>query len=112
MATGNPIKHVVIIVKENHAFDNYFGQFPGCEGDPTLGTCPVPPNVSPRHDHQAWLERANHAVHEQYTKDDITSYFAYAKQFTLCDHYFTDVAGPSTPNHLMLIALAKGRHGQ
>ena len=62
------------------------------------------PDVSPRHDHQAWLERADHAVHEQYTKDDITSYFAYAKQFTLCDHYFTDVAGPSTPNHLMLIA--------
>src|SRR2546423_11509579 len=104
MVPANPIQHVVIIVKENHAFDNYFGKFPGCEGDPTLGTRPVPPNVSPRHEHQAWLERADHAVHEQYTKDDITSYFAYAKQFTLCDHYFTDVAGPSTPNHLMLIA--------
>ena len=27
-----PIKHVVIIVKENHTFDNYFGSFPGAEG--------------------------------------------------------------------------------
>ena len=24
-------------------------------------------------------------------------------EYTLCDNYFTDVAGPSTPNHLMLI---------
>ena len=34
------------------------------------------------------------------------AYFAYARQFTLCDHSFTDVAGPSTPNHLMLITAA------
>src|SRR5205814_1219513 len=27
-----------------------------------------------------------------------------ARQFALCDNYFTDVAGPSTPNHLMLIS--------
>jgi phospholipase C len=27
-----PIKHVVVIVKENHTFDNYFGSFPGAEG--------------------------------------------------------------------------------
>ncbi|GAC1349410.1 MAG: alkaline phosphatase family protein [Ktedonobacteraceae bacterium] len=104
MAPANPIQHVVIIVKENHAFDNYFGKFPGCEGDATLDPCPNPPNVLPRHDHQAWLERATHAVHEQYSGTNIPSYFAYAKQFTLCDHYFTEIAGPSTPNHLMLIA--------
>jgi phospholipase C len=104
MTSGSPIHHVVIVVKENHAFDNYFGTFPGAEGDATLAPCPDPPHVSPRHDHQAWLERATHAVHQQYAQRNIPSYFAYAKQFTLCDHYFTDVAGPSTPNHLMLIA--------
>jgi phospholipase C len=104
MVPGSPIQHVVIIVKENHAFDNYFGQFPGCEEDSTLDPCPNPPDVSPQHDHQAWLERANQAVHKQYASGNIPSYFAYAKQFTLCDHYFTDVAGPSIPNHLMLIA--------
>jgi phospholipase C len=27
-----PIKHVVVIVKENHTFDNYFGSFPGADG--------------------------------------------------------------------------------
>ena len=28
----NPIEHVVIIVKENHGFDNYFGTFPRANG--------------------------------------------------------------------------------
>jgi len=104
MAPGSPIQHVVIIVKENHTFDNYFGQFPNAEGDATLGPCPVPPDISPRNDHQAWLERATLAVRQQYTAQDISPYFAYAEQFTLCDQYFTEVAGPSTSNHLMLIA--------
>src|SRR5207244_84141 len=43
------------------------------------------------------------AVGEQFVEQDIPAYFAYARQFTLCDNYFTDVAGPSTPNHIMLI---------
>jgi phospholipase C len=29
MRLTSPIKHVVIIVKENHGYDNYFGPFPG-----------------------------------------------------------------------------------
>jgi phospholipase C len=32
VAPTMPIKHVVVIVKENHTFDNYFGSFPGAEG--------------------------------------------------------------------------------
>ncbi len=32
LATSTPIKHLVVLVKENHAFDNYFGTFPGVEG--------------------------------------------------------------------------------
>ena len=34
----NPIKHVVFLVKENHTFDNYFGQYPGAEGATEGGT--------------------------------------------------------------------------
>src|SRR5712692_6150462 len=30
-----PIRHVVVIMKENHAFDNYFGTFPGVDGIPS-----------------------------------------------------------------------------
>jgi phospholipase C len=54
------IKHVVIVMQENHSFDNYFGTYPGADGIPGLagnpGTVPcVPdPNVGgcdkPYHD--------------------------------------------------------------
>jgi phospholipase C len=98
-----PIEHVVIIVKENHTFDCYFGKYPGADGDPTLAPAASPPDVDPSHDHTTWLNRATKAVREQYGQADIPGYWAYASQFTLCDRYFTDVAGPSTPNHLMLI---------
>ena len=30
-----PIEHVIVIIKENHTFDNYFGSFPGAEGTTT-----------------------------------------------------------------------------
>src|SRR5437870_384364 len=30
-----PIQHVIVIMKENHAFDNYFGTFPGADGIPS-----------------------------------------------------------------------------
>jgi phospholipase C len=39
------IKHVVVIVKENHTFDNFFGSFPGVNGSPKDGNgvpqCPT-----------------------------------------------------------------------
>lgn len=99
----SPIQHVVIIVKENHGFDNYFGTFSGAEGL-AMAHSPNPPPQDPDHRHAAWLTRQRTAVRQQFLEADIPQYFAYARQFTLCDHYFTDVAGPSTPNHLMLLA--------
>ena len=35
-----PIRHVVVIMKENHAFDNYFGTFPGVDGIPSVMSLP------------------------------------------------------------------------
>ena len=103
MAGENPIEHVVLIIKENHSFDNYFGSFPGVNGA-TFQRAPNPPPLDHDHKHEAWLVRKQKAPRQQFVEQDIPAYFAYARQFTLCDHYFTDVAGPSTPNHLMLIA--------
>ncbi len=99
----SPIEHVIIIVKENHGFDNYFGTFPGANGDAKLASAPNPPASDPSHTHESWLIRHTTAAKLQYHEADIPDYFAYARQFTLCDNYFTAVAGPSTPNHLMLI---------
>jgi phospholipase C len=97
------IEHIVIIVKENHAFDNYFGAFPNANGA-RLGQAQNPPPSDPPHDHLTWMHRASDSrFHLQYTENDISGYFNYARKYTLCDNYFTEVAGPSTPNHLMLI---------
>src|SRR5262249_9624125 len=101
---ASPIKHVVIIVKENHTFDNYFGKFPGANGDAKLKPAPNPPSFDPDHRHKAWMDRAtDHRYEIQYSSKEIPEYFKLAQQFTLCDNYFSEVAGPSTPNHLMLI---------
>ncbi len=101
--TANPIQHVVIIVKENHCFDNYFGTFPGADGM-AMPHSHNPPQHDPDHRHSAWLNRHNNVILVQFVEQDIPAYFAYARQFTLCENYFSDVAGPSTPNHLMLVA--------
>src|SRR6266436_8887106 len=106
MKPHNPIDRVVIIVKENHSFDNYFGTFPGTNGAKLAAAQDPPAGGDPPHNHAAWLERATHAAKEQYGEKDIPAYFSFARQFTLCDNYFTEVASQSEPNHLMLIAAA------
>ena len=91
------IEHIVIIVKENHSFDNYFGTLPGADGQ-HLERAPNPPPFDPPHDHLTWMHRAGTSrFHMQYTSDDISDYFSYAKNYTVCDRYFSEVAGPSTP---------------
>jgi phospholipase C len=102
MSPQAAIQRIVIIFKENHAFDNYFGTLRGVNGS-ALAHSPNPPLVDPDHRHQAWLTRTATAPREQFFETDIPTYFSYARQFTIADNYFTDVAGPSTPNHLMLL---------
>ena len=74
-----PIEHVVIIVKENRTFDNYFGTLPGADGQ-QLGHAPNPPPGDPPHDHLTWMRRAGDSrFHLQYISDDIPNYFRYAR---------------------------------
>ncbi len=40
-ATATPVKHLFILVKENHAFENYFGDLPGVLGYPPNGSFPT-----------------------------------------------------------------------
>ncbi len=85
-ANQSPIKHVVIIVKENHGYDNYFGTFPGGNGVP-LPPSPNPPPKDPDHGHAAWLTRDTTAPRVAFPKSDIPHYWGYAEQFALCDNY-------------------------
>jgi phospholipase C len=42
---NTPIEHFIVLMQENHTFDNYFGMYPGADGIPA-GTCmPTDPTV-------------------------------------------------------------------
>ena len=128
----NPIKHIVIMDKENRTFDNMFGTFPGANGsttytDPFGRTHPLthqPDRLredidhSPEAAHLAdnkgkmnMFSRLHGATQggvdladSQFYQSDIPNYWAYAKTFALADSFFSTVAGPSFPNHLFSIA--------
>src|SRR5512142_1116113 len=36
--TNTPIQHIILLMQQNHTFDNYFGTYPGADGLP-VGTC-------------------------------------------------------------------------
>ncbi len=128
----NKIQHIIIMVKENHTFDNYFGTFPGANGTTTYPG----PDGNPKplaHDPDSLLNDINHdpaAAHlaydsgkmdnfknipgaiqdghdysdGQYYQADIPNYWAYAQKYTLHDNFFTNILGPSFENHLLTIA--------
>lgn len=126
-----PIKHVVFILKENHTFDNLFGRFPGAEGTTyaNMGGRRIPLTLTPdqlpsdinhargaagfaidggRMDRFYQLGGALHANHDyadsSYDQRSIPNYWAYARRFTLADHFFSTLQAPSFPNHLITIA--------
>jgi phospholipase C len=41
---ATPIQHFVMVMQENHSFDNYFGTYPGADGLPVGVKMPVDPN--------------------------------------------------------------------
>jgi phospholipase C len=125
------IQHTVFIINENHTFDNFFGAFPGANGATTgllSNGQSIPLSVMPDV-YQAtlcnsWdcsiqaidsgkmdqfdLITGTLSAYTQVTQQQIPNYWAYASRFTLADHYFTSVHGPSLPNHLFAVAAQSG----
>src|SRR5947209_16374854 len=129
---ANPIKHIVIVMKENRSFDSMFGTFPGANGvttypDPYGVVHPL--NHQPDHllsdiDHthngsvlaydkgkmdkfsllRGAIQNGVDEADSQFYQSDIPNYWSYAKTFTLSDNFFSTIAGPSLPNHLFSIA--------
>jgi phospholipase C len=122
-----PIRHVVVLVKENRSFDQLFGLFPGADGATTAvdrgHVVPLTPGVMrmpgklPHHYWDAladWdrgrmdgfdrgpLSRAY--AFTQMHPDQIPNYWRWAKDFVLSDRFFASAQGPSFPNHLFTIA--------
>jgi phospholipase C len=134
-AAGNlqAIQHTVFIICENHTFDNYFGTFPGADGTATglltsgkwtplsampdsyAGTdlcngwdCALQAIDGGKMDKFDVISAGTLSAYTQVTEAEIPNYWAYARRFTLADHYFTSVHGPSVPNHLFAVAAQSG----
>jgi phospholipase C len=118
-----PIDHVVVIVKENHTFDNYFSGFPGAvstnmKPDGTeAGRPPTVLSYDICHTHDCALANWDHGkmdgwtdahAFDQYLEADIPNYWQYARHFALADHFFASMLGPSFPGHFFALAAQAG----
>jgi phospholipase C len=131
-AARYPIKHIVIIDKENRSFDNLFGTFPHADGAATarlangttirLGHTPDHTLLDIGHTGDSAALAVNQGRMNRFDqlpgaiqggrdiadtelhRADIPRYWRYARHFTLDDHFFSTISGPSFPNHLITIA--------
>jgi phospholipase C len=133
----SPIKYIVVIVKENHSFDNYFTGFPGAETTMTAkrkdGTTitrkkapdgPLAGDIS--HSHASAVKDYDGGKMDgfdtivaadplrpfmYYAESQIPNYWAYARNFALFDHFFSTLAGPSSPGHFAIITSQTPHYG-
>ncbi len=133
----SPIKYIVVIVKENHSFDNYFTGFPGAESSKTAklkdGTVitrvkapdgPLAGDMS--HSHASALKEYDNGKMDGfdtivaaqprrpfffYAESQIPNYWAYARNFALFDHFFSTLAGPSSPGHFAIVTAQTPHYG-
>jgi len=136
-ALPTPIKYVVVIVKENHSFDNYFTGFPGADTtktaklhDGTIITRPKAPDGALAgdisHSRAAFLTDYDGGKMDgfdkivttdprrpfmYYTESQIPNYWAYARNFALFDHFFSTLGGPSSPGHFAIISSQTPHYG-
>lgn len=125
------IKHVVFLVKENRSFDNLFGRLPGVDGKRKArrGTQAYPMPPSPdrmKADifHNTWwsfvavdhgrmdkfyqqpdaFQNGLDVADSQFRRKQIPNYWTYAQTYSLADHFFATMMGPSFSNHLVTIS--------
>jgi phospholipase C len=128
-AIPSKIKYVVVIVKENHSFDNYFTGFPGASWskkaklnahetvcrpiapDGALGTpchsncCGERAYANGNMDGFDNTARAcggkssGHYPFVRFTEKQIPNYWKLASEYVLADHFFSTTLGPSSPGH-------------
>jgi phospholipase C len=129
-----PIDRIVIIIKENRTFDHMFGRFPGADGAErgrlsSGATVPLTraPDRLPHDIAHSFLPgikvvnggrmngfdliEGNRELlgFTQYRREQIPAYWRYARRFVLGDRMFTSMYGPTTPEHLYLIAAGAKR---
>lgn len=130
----NPIKHVIFIVKENRTFDNYFGRYPGAEGavsaelsnghtvelskavdvfEPDLGHSFFDGLIAINGGQMDQFDKVKNGAtmngFSTFTRAGIPNYWAYADAFTLADHTFSSMYGPTFPAHLYTVGAQSAR---
>ncbi|MEX2274389.1 MAG: alkaline phosphatase family protein [Actinomycetota bacterium] len=130
-ATQWPIKHVVILMKENRTFDHMYGRFPGSNGvtvgidkgrerplarasDGAVGDiehcypCALDCLNGGEMDGFNRDDPAERNAYTQFWPHDLPNYWHWAQEYALADNFFTSALGPSFPNHLYMIAAQSG----
>ncbi len=131
-AGPHEIRHIVVILKENRTFDNYFTGLPGADTSTTatlsngqvITRPPAPDKTICDIDHtyahavdaydNGKLDHFDVGMDNcpseplrpffQFSEAQIPNYWQYARNFAISDHFFATVTGPSTPGHLAIVA--------
>src|SRR5688500_3399822 len=101
------IINIIIFIQENHSFDSLFAGFPRAKSKFAGRECPDRLQQDPPHRYEDAFQPEGATTEEarcSYTEANAPNYWKVARAFTLCDHYFSDIRGPSSPNYMMMIA--------
>ncbi len=127
-----PIRHIILLIRENRSFDNLFGWMRGADGTRfaalpdgrtvRLGRTPDHTLLDIAHSGVAAqtaiangrmdgfpllpgaIQDGRDIALTEYRRSDIPNYARYAVKYTIDDHFFSTIAGASFPNHLVSIA--------
>ena len=128
----SPIRHIIVVVKENRTFDSYFTGFPNADTT-TIAELSnhhtITRPFAPMGEQQCGLPHGHpHALHalddgamdgfdrdftcpqtplepfQRFHASELPAYWTYATHFALFDNFHSTVLGPSTPGHIATIA--------
>src|SRR5690348_3085708 len=103
------VKHVVIIIQENHTTDNYFRSMAAYGANVATGwpTAPNPPTNDQAHDRHAYWQWLTHQIpgaHVQFDTPAVLPFYAYlAATGAFLENHCAGFGTNSTPNHLLLV---------
>ncbi len=95
---GNKINTVVVLNQENHSYDNLFAAYPGGDGEAARQECPEAVTEPIEESGQAGF-----VFFCSYNAGQVPNYWEMARNFALCDHFFSAVKAPSFPNYFMMM---------